>query len=129
MFSGAVCCRIPSQFGGGAHAFAGVLSGGGGASMAARPNVVRLVRLTVTQSPSCARSTSGWIGSLPSPLDTVPAASSARTALMLLSSTYMRPLGSFTPYRFRVILTLMAEMLNVSWGAVVQGLALEVLAA
>src|SRR5215467_11242676 len=125
-FSGAVCASEPSQFGGrppGAwgggpllHPFTG--SGAGGWSIAARPNVVRLVKLIVTQSPSWARRTSGWIGSLPSPMDTWPDASSWRTAGMFWSSTYIIELGSCTPNRFNVMFTLIADTLNVSCGAV-----------
>src|SRR5579863_8899479 len=124
MFSGAVCTSDPSQgnSGVGVHASAGSVSGGGGWSMADSPNVVALVRLTVTQSPSCARITSGWIGSLPSPLDTCWDASSARTAGIAELSTYMNPLGSCTPKRFSGMLMLMAEMSKVSCGAVAHGL-------
>src|SRR5215467_918399 len=95
--------------------------------MAATPNVVRLVKLTVTQSPSWARSTSGWIGSLPSPMDTCPDCSSWRTAGMFWSSTYMNELGSCTPNRFNVMFTLIADTLNVSRGAVVHGSVLPAL--
>src|SRR5262249_5989927 len=99
--------------------------GDGGWSKGSSPNVVALVKLTVTQSPMCARSTSGWMASLPCrPLDTVPAASSARTALMLLLSTYIIAFGSLTPNLFRIIDMLIAETLNVSCGALVHGLVL-----
>src|SRR5215472_7805469 len=141
-FSGAVCARMPSQVGGFSTPVLGSVaeteakpllhwfdwSGAGGWSIADTPNVVRLVKLIVTQSPSCARSTSGWIGSEPSPKDTCPDCSSCRTALMFWSSTYMNELGSCTPNRFKVMLTLMAETLNVSCGAEAQGseLVLEV---
>src|SRR5262249_40585887 len=72
--------------------------------------------------PSCARSTSGWIGSESSPLDTVPAFSSARTAAMFELSTYMNEFGSCTPYLFSVMSTLIADTLNVSCGADEHGL-------
>ena len=64
----------------------------------------------------------GWIGSSFRPVDTCPDASSARTAEMFELSTYMNEFGSCTPYLFRVMSTLMAEMLNVSCGALVHGL-------
>ena len=77
----------------------------------------------MTQSPWCARITSGWIASSPwSPLDTCWDFSSARTAAMLLVSTYMNPFGSCTPKRFSGMSTLIAETLNVSCGALAQGL-------
>src|SRR5215472_19373912 len=130
-FSGAVCARMPSQVGGFSTPVLGSVaeteakpllhwfdwSGAGGWSMAATPNVVRLVKLIVTQSPSWARSTSGWIGSLPSPMDTWPDCSSWRTAEMFWSRTYINELGSCTPNRFSVMFTLIADTLNVSCGA------------
>ena len=127
MFSGAVRTRAPVQSGGPLQLSPTFSMGGW--SMAWTPNVVALVRLTVTQSPSWPRITSGWIGSSFSPVVTCPDASSARTAEMLELSTYMNEFGSCTPYLFKVMSTLMAEMLNVSCGAVAHGFAVAVAAA
>src|SRR5215470_617561 len=99
--------------------------GDGGWSKGSSPNVVALVKFTVTQSPMCARITSGWMASLPCrPLDTVPAESAARTAEMFWFSTYIIAFGSLTPNLFRIIVMLIAETLNVSCGAEAHGLVL-----
>src|SRR5450631_377768 len=60
----------------------------------------------VRHSPSLARMIRGWIGSLRSPMDTFWLASWARTAASRLVSTYIRPLGSWSPKRFSGMLTL-----------------------
>src|SRR5215831_5315814 len=86
------------------------------ASLGTGPCVSRFVKLSTTQSPRLARSTSGWIGSSRRPEVTRPDDSWLRTAWMFWSSTYMNALGSLSPKWLYVIFRLIAETLNVFVG-------------
>ena len=82
----------------------------------------------MTQSPWCARITSGWIASLPcSPLDTVPGRLlRPHRGDVAVEHVHESSSGRAPRTGSAVMSTLIAEMLNVSCGALAQGLAAAV---
>src|SRR3954463_4494860 len=84
------------------------------------PPVALFRNVISTQSPSLARSVSGWIGSSLRPIETrfgSAACSSARTSAIRFVSTYIFPVGSWSPNRLSVMSTSIADTSNVFTGA------------